>query len=379
MQGRRAQLVTIAAAVAGLVFSAGIGSVQASSSAAATGQTGSYPGPTWRAVKVVKLNRQAWFQDATATGPDDAWAVGDLVGATGTASTGGFAMRWNGTNWRRVALPVSSFVPVSVSARGQSGIWIFGYRPEANVDANLFPADALIWNKGSWRVLPLPASASISWTYLWDLQSAVVTADDVWVLGTTQGINATNVHSVLWNWNGSAWIRHPLPVAGADSLSAVPGAVWVVTVANNGISTAYQWTGSLWRRWRLPDVIQGTVAADSAHSVWIGGGSTSKNRPTTYLLHWTGRGWSRSQTPLAEVLGTTTSDGRGGVWFSQWAHFSRGKWYEPSAWPTWRGCNGTGSGAVAAVPGTSATWYAGICSSGKDDYMRPIIGLTGRL
>ncbi len=377
MHSHLARLIAITAAATGLVLSAGAGSAQAATSGAATGQTGFYFGPPWRAVEVVKLSRQAWFTGVTATGPDSAWAVG--ADATGTEATGGFAMRWNGKTWRQVALPVSSFVPVSVSARGQSGIWIFGYRPEHGVDANLYPADALVWNKGSWRVIPLPSGPTISWTYIWNLQSAVVSAHDVWVIGESQGLNETNVHSVAWNWNGSAWAAHQLPVDGADSVSAVPGAVWVATVANDGISTAYQWTGRAWRRWRLPYVIQGSVTADSAHSVWIGGGGSTGKNPTTYLLHWNGRRWSRTQTPLAQALGTTASDGHGGVWFSQFARYSDGTWYEPSAWPTWRGCNGTGSGALAAVPGTSATWFVGVCTSGKYDFSRPIIGVTGKL
>ena len=74
----------------------------------------------------------------------------------------------------------------------------------------------------------------------------MVTSDDVWVIGTTHSISQTNMRSVLWNWNGSTWVRHPLPVAGADRVSAVP------------------------------------VTADSARSVWIGGGSTGKN-PATYF------------------------------------------------------------------------------------------------
>jgi hypothetical protein len=322
------------------------------------------------------MNRQAWFTDITATGPDNAWAVGAHSGAATTATTGGFAIRWNGKRWLPVRLPVSPFVPVSVSARGRSGIWIFGYRPALNSDHHV--ADALVFTDGHWRILPLPLGPTIFWEYDWDLQSAVVSGRDVWVIGSLVTVSHSESRSVLWNWNGSRWSSHPLPVSGADSVSAVPGAVWVTTVATDRRTTAYQWTGRSWRRWRLPYVTDGSIAADSGDNVWIGGAGKQTGN-TTYMLHWNGRRWSRAQTPLSVPLGDTFADGHGGVWFSQWAHRSGRKWYEPSAWPTWRGCNGNGTGALAPVPGTTAVWFAGVCQSGRANFDRPILGITGRL
>ena len=370
---RAARLAGLATAVIALTLALASGA----SLASARQPPGFYFSAPWRAVEVVNMSRQAWFTDVTATGRDSAWAVGDHTGATGTTTTGGFAVRWSGHRWRLMTLPVSPFVPVSVSSRGSSGVWIFGYRPVAGVDADKYPAYALVFKNGHWHIRVLPSGPKISWEVLWDLQSAVVTDQNVWVVGTAQNPDATHVRSVLWHWNGSAWTSHPLPVGGADSLSAAPGAVWVTTLAANGRTTAYQWTGVSWRRWRLPYVTLGTVAVDAPHNLWIGGAAGQDT--TTYLLHWNGRRWTRGETPLSADLGTSFADGHGGVWFSQWAHWTGGKWYEPSAWPTWRGCSGTGTGELAAVPGTTAVWFVGVCLSGHDDFSRPIIGLTGRL
>jgi hypothetical protein len=245
----------------------------------------------------------AWFTGITATGKDSSWAVGERSAATGDPATGGFAAAWNGKRWRTVALPVSPFVPVSVSSRGKSGIWILGYKPK--LTNGYVTAEALVYT-GRWHVLPLPAGLTLFWTYLGDLQSAVVTSSDVWVIGSSDAGAGSQFHSVLWNWNGHGWAGHPMPVYDADSansVSAVPGAVWVTTLAI-ARSSAYQWTGGSWRKAKLPYV---------------------------------------------------------------------------SEWPAWPGCDSTGTGELAPVPGTTATWFAGVCFGGRTDYSRPILGITGRL
>jgi hypothetical protein len=331
--------------------------------------------PAWRATEVVPMNRPAWFQGVVATGRDDAWAVGQVSAPRSTAITGGFALRWNGRQWLRMQLPLAGFVPVSVSARGSSGVWIFGYRPDAS-NPTASAAYALIYRNGTWRTLALPSGPTVSWTFLWDLQSAVVSSHDVWVIGTSYGTNETHVRSVLYNWNGSGWSANPLPSGGANSLAAVPGAAWVTTVGAGGVTTGWQWNGAVWIRHKLPYVLDGSVAVYSADKAWI----TGAGGPSSYLLTWDGRRWSRALTPVGGNWGAATSDGRGGVWFGQWAVKRGATWYQPSALPSWRGCAGAGADAVVTpVPGTNALWLVDSCFTGHSDFSRPVIGITGRL
>lgn len=342
------------------------------------GPPGFYPIAPWRAFEEVKLRHLAGFQGVVATSRNDAWAIGQEAAGHGPAVTGGFALHWNGVRWVRVGMPVSRFIPVSVSARGSSGTWIFGYQADpSNVLQSR--AYAAVWNHGRWQVIPLPSGPSISWTFLNDLQSAVVSGQDVWVIGTSYGLNETHIRTMLWNWDGSGWTSSTLPAAGPESLAAVPGATWVTTVAGRAAATtAWEQTGSGWRRYRLPYVSDGTVAIDSPANAWIAGGSSG--RAVTYMLHWNGHRWTRSRTPLAGDWGTATSDGHTGVWFGQWTHETGGRWYEPTALPSWRGCAGSGADAVVApVPGTTALWLVDTCLTAHDASEFPVIGIRGRL
>jgi hypothetical protein len=373
MHGRAARIVGLLVALAGLFVGLDPGVGQASSS-----PPGFYFTAPWRGTQVVQLNRPAWFQGVAATGADNAWAVGDVTAPHTATTTGGFAVRWNGKHWLRMQLPLSGFVPVSVSARGSSGVWIFGYRPDTT-NALASAAYALIYRNGKWRTLALPSGPTISFAFLWDLQSAVVSSHDVWVIGTSYDTDETHVRSVLYNWNGSKWSADPLASGDAYSLAAVPGAAWVTTIASGAVTTAWRWNGAVWLRHKLPYVTDGSVAAYSAAKAWITG-SGGQDSTTTYLLTWNGRHWSRVQTPVAGNWGAATSDGHGGVWFGQWALRRGATWYEPSSLASWRGCDGAWADAVVtSVPGTNAMWLVGGCLTGPSGFSRPVIGMTGRL
>jgi hypothetical protein len=334
--------------------------------------------PPWRGVAGFRLSRTAGFVDAVALGRYDAWAVGD----TGSALTGGIAVHWNGKTWRQVPLPLKHFVPVSVSAREGSNAWVFGYQYDSAVSGEDWRAYALEWAAGKWQLNRLP-SAQATWDVLGDLQSAVLSNDDVWVTGNGLDNLGQPANNVSWNWNGSGWTRYSLHISGVRSISASSGSdVWVAGAGSTGRTFAVRWNGTRWRRVHVPDLTEASVVADSARNVWLAGSAPDNDVAVGAIAHWNGARWSAiSLIPQVQVADSPAStDWRGGLWFGRYAHESGGTWYVPTALPSWRGCQfGLGTGTVAAIPGTSAAWFAGACGRGHSTRLIPVIAIDGRL
>ena len=349
----------------------------ASASTAGSGPFCCRNAPPWRVFAGFMAGRYGGFADVAAISRNDAWAVGD----TGFANTGGIAVHWNGKIWRRVPMPLKRFVPVSVSARPGSSAWVFGYQYEAGVDVNDFPAYGLQRVGSGWHVHRLP-SARAEWDVLGDLQSAVIDNSDVWVTGNGSSRTGPTA-SIAWNWTGASWVRHPLHISGVRSISASSsGNVWVAGQRSKGRTFALRWNGARWRRMRIPNLTDASVVADSAHDVWLAGSVLRNTVEVGAVTRWNGKRWSaRSQIPIVQVPNSPAStDLRGGLWFGMYAHETGGTWYVPTALPEGRRCQaGLGVGAVAAIPGTSAAWFAGTCGTSRPNRSIAMIALDGRL
>ncbi len=327
--------------------------------------------PAWRGVADFNIRHADAFVDVEATSRSAAWAVGDTL--TGKALTGGVAAHWNGKRWRQVKLPLTDFVPVSVSAAKGSSVWIFGYQVVPATNGADLPADALVWTAGHWQVMALP-SAGAAWDVLGDLQSAVISDDDVWVTGNQKNSLDEETDSIMWNWNGSHWTGYPLHVLGARNVSASSGDnVWVAA-GRTDQTVALRWNGAAWRKVRIPYINDASVVADSPRNVWLTGAGSQDGVTVGAVEHWNGKRWTRTRLdPVLNPNQLASTDGHGGVWFSDFAHESRAVWYVPTALPSWHGCRfGLGAGKVAAIPGTSAAWFAGICDG-------PAIAIDGHL
>jgi hypothetical protein len=336
--------------------------------------------PPWREFSAFTARGDdGGFGDVAAISRNDAWAVGDTF--TGTLTTGGIAVHWNGKVWRRVPMPLKQFIPVSVSGRPGSSAWIFGYQYEAGVDAEDFPAYGLERVGAGWQVHRLPSTRA-EWDVFGDLQSAVIDNSDVWVTGNGSSLNAATAN-IAWNWTGASWVRHPLHAEGVLSISASSGSnVWVAGDGRKGRTFALRWNGSGWLRMRIPNLTNGSVVADSAHNVWLAGSVLRNTVEVGAVTRWNGKHWSaRSVIPSVLVPSSPTStDLHGGLWFGRYAHETGGTWYFPTALPEGRHCQvGLGVGAVAAIPGTSAAWFAGTCGQTSPDRFTAIIALDGHL
>lgn len=331
--------------------------------------------PPWRGFAGFKAGSDAGFADVAAISRNDAWAVGDTGSATNPDA---IVVHWSGKVWRPVPVPLRRFVPVSVSARPGSRPWIFGYQDEPGMDVNDFPAYGLERVGGRWHVHRLP-SARAEWDVLGDLQSAVINNADVWVTGNGSSLDQAT-DNIAWNWTGASWVRHPLHVSGVRSISASSsGNVWVAGQRSKGRTFALRWNGATWRRMRIPNLTDASVVADSAHNVWLAGSVMRNQVEVAAVTRWNGKRWSaRSLIPFVQVDRPASTDGHGGLWFGQYAHETGGTWYVPTALPSLRRCSlGLGIGAVAAIPGTSAAWFAGAC--GRSSRLTPMIAIDGHL
>jgi hypothetical protein len=350
----------------------------ASASTAGAGPVCCRNAPPWRGFAAFTASGDGGFGDVAAMSRNDAWAVG----ATGLATTGGIAVHWNGKAWRRVAMPLKRFVPVSVSARPGSSAWIFGYQYEAGVDVNDFPAYGLERVGSGWRVHRLP-SAQAEWDVAGDLQSAVIDNSDVWVIGNGSSPEGPTAN-IAWNWTGASWVRHPLHISGVRSISASSsGNVWVAGQRSKGRTFALRWNGARWRRMRIPNLTDASVVADSAHDVWLAGSDLRNKVEVGAVTQWNGKHWSARKQILSVLVpdySPASTDLRGGLWFGRYAHETGGTWYVPTALPSWRSCQvGLGVGAVAAIPDTSAAWFAGTCGATHPNRFTAVIALDGHL
>ncbi len=132
---------------------------------------------------------------------------------------------------------------------------------------------------------------------------------------------------------------------------------------------------------RVPDLAGASVVADSAHNVGLAGSVARSHVEVGAVAHWNGARWSGTSLILFVQVPWTpaATDWRGGLWFGPYAHETDGTWYVPTGQPSWHGCGfGAGIGVVAAIPGTSAAWFAGACGRGHSTRLIAMIAVDGR-
>jgi hypothetical protein len=363
-----------------------LSSAVATSAGASTAGSGAAPtapfccrdAPPWRGAAGFRLSRTAGFDDVVAISWSDAWAVGN----SGAKAVQGIAAHWNGKVWRQVPLPVKRFTAVSVSARAGSSAWVFGFQYDPGSLVDKYPGYGLQWAHGRWHVHQLP-SARAEWDALGDLQSVVISNDDVWVTGNGQNGLGQTTGNIAWNWTGASWVRHPLHVTGVRSISGSSSEnVWVAGSGATNRTFAVRWNGTRWRRVPVPDLADASVVADSVHNVWLAGSVVRSDVRVGAVAHWNGARWSGRNVigPVEVPTAPAWTDGHRGLWFGPYAHETGGTWYVPTALPSWRGCGfGAGIGVVAAIPGTSAAWFAGACGRDHSTRLIAMIAIDGHL
>jgi hypothetical protein len=144
--------------------------------------------------------RDESLQAVAALSPRDVWAVGAYK-TSNRSGDGPVAYHWNGTSWRRVAVPNQPG-----AARYNLGGWPLG------AIAAVSPTDiwavpqaghALHWDGRSWQVITSPGPPQYSVPVS---AASAVSTRDIWAVGPDS--------LTAYHWNGQRWSAVSIAPAG---------------------------------------------------------------------------------------------------------------------------------------------------------------------
>jgi hypothetical protein len=320
----------------------------------------------------------------TATGPDNAWAVGDWC-PTLDHDLPLFA-HWDGTWWQELRPPDSQRYEFGSAVASVSGSYSWIFAPGfSGLDGQDF---ALLRSNG-WKAFQL-ANDSV-------IDSAVVFGrSDAWGFGTVgQGAYAVR-------FNGRAWRRVPIPVIPVATAGPKPDDIWAVGPRSGAAGVAsphsYQlahWTGRAWQVRPFPALglpagafpAGASVVSAGSGGVFVAVQFDEPSQDGGVLLHWDGARWTSLKLPvqlsLGSRLGPLARDGRGGLWVASipssgnpdddyvMLHRSAdGVWSQATVALNCPGCLFLDS--MRLIPGTASVWAGGLVG-GEDGTTTPVM------
>ena len=314
----------------------------------------------WRPVQVPAQSGVMVYKAITATGPADAWAVGQASGGF-VPGVYPLVIHWNGTRWQRMPLPAATRrweMFTSVVAASPANVWVTAASYTLQEFAVIYHYDGVGWTE-----IPVPA-------HVYSISSMAVSRDGhLWITGHA------HLDAYVARWDGRAWtlLTPPGPPATLTGIAArTDSDVWVTGDPQD----LYHWDGEHWTRAVSPVQAGGNlpeVIALSASDVWaagaVGGFGIRGEPPPAGLLHWDGHHWSTVQVPLQgdNPLSGITPDGAGGIWVipltssspgPKYLHWHAGQWTVVSAKPLAPLSGEEDAVAVAQIPGTQQVWSA---------------------
>ena len=285
----------------------------------------------WTIINVPPTGQNAILLGVSAPSDTTAWAVGNSGGAPNTG-LGSHALvdQWNGSAWSQASLPaLTGTVSLqAVSASGANDAWAVGsQRPQRYT----FNPLALHWNGSTWSTSTSIGTAVPGDTYL--VGTADISATDAYAIGD----NTPAASGELAHWNGTAWsaVSYPLPTNTGypNTLNAIsadgPNDVWIIgsyMIQVSQTNLRYEtfsdhWNGSTWSVVPMP-LVSGSdnllayefssVDAISPTNVWAVGGSGDHviglgGTPSNTLIeHWNGTAWSIVPSPSPGSNGALT-------------------------------------------------------------------------
>lgn len=364
---------------------------------AAAGAGTASPG-SWRIVEVLRhCHATDSLLSVTATGPRDAWALGEPNGSGQGCDAD--LEHWNGAAWRRVAVPRGTFLStfptfsLPLAASSASDAWIF---PTVVGWSDSY-SYALQWNGRAWRKLSLPAGLNV--------RSAVAFGPrDVWAFGWISKSVAVQVPAAA-RYDGRAW--HVIKMPGEPEAVSAPSrrAIWAVgpTRTTAGKSPtgqriiAMRWSGKTWRVVALPKIrVHSGQAYNTAFAAAVGPRRLWWSYQVTGragylhagLLRWDGTRWHHVAVPAAITgAGAMTPDGHGGLWvlatvevnyneFQYWYHYRAGRWGRQLV-PSPKGYDNVLFG-LARVPGTTSALAVGEADANQGNGSIAVIARYGQ-
>jgi hypothetical protein len=356
--------LTLAATAVLLTTAACATAAAAPSEAHHAGRAAATPG--WRVIKTFGPDPvSAPSGVLTAVSATDAWSAW-------SGSRFSVVEHWTGSAWRSVPLPASldGYVKtaVSISASSSRDLWLFaGYRT----------AEALRWTGSRWLLQPIPSWVLRRSAGTLSVTSAVFGPRNVWVFSLGAGAYAAH-------YDGSGWTKVRLPQTPVDVSVAAPGDIWAL---GSSIGYVMYWNGQRWTTVRLPllplrvgeSVSYSNITAVGPRDVWLFRTIKFENTqlPATAMMHWNGTSWPTAPSP-ADIVGSLTPDGAGGLWadgidinpggFWYFYHLTRGRWSQSTP----PGADIHSPEILTQIPGTRSVWATG-SSFGAKGYFGVIL------
>lgn len=312
---------------------------------------------TWQITPTPNVgNSVTRLTDVTALSPVDAWSVG--YWRNEPSGIGSLAIHWDGSSWDLVDLPNTSHLGTMPQTLGvdhapNGDVWVAGYLSTTYPTNNL----PLVLRRrgGNWdRVETVTLRPMTEYPYSarggFANDVAVVTENDVWVVGVANGFGDAQTSSVpmALHWDGSDWTDVPVPIISNrhhelnDVVAISSDDVWAVGdyrfIAGAFRGVTYHWDGSEWSHIPSPveDIPQSDlvdVVATGPNNVWALGGSADQ----IVLMHWDGSSWSLMEPPPHSVGGCIAAVAPDDLWVSGWNgfwHWNGSTWTEvPSVVP----------------------------------------------
>jgi len=291
-------------------------------------------GTQWQQAPTTNIVRQnERLLGVSASGPNDAWAVGN-TNALNAASHDTLAAHWDGTAWTIVPTPAAASGGRlasldDVADFGPANAWAVGQGKDARPLAEH-------WDGTAWSVVPVPVPAVPSGTSFANAvlsRISAVSATDIWAVGTTTAIQNVNKavtrFTLAMHYNGTAWsivktanTAEPTGLNGVTAISA--NNAWAVgngfnnvhdvtaSVANKAVIE--HWNGTAWSIVASPAglISVDRISAASATDIWASGQAPRQTIagtpvPVARTLHWNGTAWSAMPGPTASDPNTAVT------------------------------------------------------------------------
>jgi hypothetical protein len=253
-----------------------------------------FDGTKWTAFQAPFINGEntAFLQGVVDLSPTSAWAVGNVIGG----NPGQIIEQWDGTKWSlfpNPTLPPNSEADLfAMTSTSVNDIWAVGNLVQdvgsGGFAFNLFEH----WDGKEWAVttIPTPNNAFEALTGV----SADAT-NDAWAVGCVAPLSAGSTNTTLAiHWNGTEWTQVATPRNlghGPNVLNAVltlaPNDAWAVGYSTPGkaeesatLTLILHWNGTSWKVVPSPNIGPKSrsqsnrllgLTANSANDIWAFG------------------------------------------------------------------------------------------------------------
>jgi hypothetical protein len=273
----------------------------------AQGQTET--GSTFQVVPTPNENSNSELLAASASSPNDIWAVGQST------------IHFDGTTWTAFPAPMikgdnNSFLQ-GVVAISPTLAWAAG-----NVSDGAHQQQVIEqWNGTKWSLFPGPKFGKKDRADIFAMTSS--SANDVWAIGSLVNLGPGLASPLFEHWNGAAWTATTLEsnhefLFGASADAANDAGAVGFNGSDKIETSAMHWNGTNWKSVATPNVGEGTnklnaVLALASNDVWAVGFSTPIAPPRhaatlTLIEHFDGTSWAVVPSPNVGPNSATQSN-----------------------------------------------------------------------